>query len=185
MWRISLPVRFSFHFFFFTELECLSVPSSTASFGGRNRKCAEAFIRSGKSFDQLEAEVRYRSLDFDHTTRTISLTPLHSSQLLNGQKLQGTVTAEEIYKFLQGRGRVDACSFSRYPPASASNLLTPPPPPPLLVLSSRSSVLQSLSNLVRRIGSQRTFHRPLIDLPLPTVHTISTKSHRIQIASHL
>ncbi|KAM0753829.1 NAD-dependent glycerol-3-phosphate dehydrogenase [Meredithblackwellia eburnea MCA 4105] len=55
----------------------------TTSFGGRNRKCAEAFIRTGKSFPELEEE------------------------LLNGQKLQGTITAEEIYKFLEGRGRLD------------------------------------------------------------------------------
>ncbi|KAK4052394.1 hypothetical protein OIV83_002196 [Microbotryomycetes sp. JL201] len=55
----------------------------TTSFGGRNRKCAEAFIKSGKSFDELEAE------------------------LLNGQKLQGTLTAKEIYEFLKGRGRLE------------------------------------------------------------------------------
>lgn len=57
-----------------------------ASFGGRNRKCAEAFIRTGKTFPELETE------------------------LLNGQKLQGTVTAEEIFKFLEGRGRLDGCA---------------------------------------------------------------------------
>ncbi|KAF5383891.1 hypothetical protein D9757_007380 [Collybiopsis confluens] len=55
----------------------------TTSFGGRNRKCAEAFIKTGKSFAQLENE------------------------LLKGQKLQGVVTAEEIYKFLQARRRTD------------------------------------------------------------------------------
>lgn len=54
-----------------------------ASFGGRNRKVAQAFVETGKSFDELEVE------------------------LLNGQKLQGTITAEEIFKFLQGRGRLD------------------------------------------------------------------------------
>ncbi len=55
----------------------------TTSFGGRNRKCAEAFIKSGKTFPELEEE------------------------LLNGQKLQGTITAEEIYEFLKGRGRLE------------------------------------------------------------------------------
>lgn len=44
---------------------------------GRNRKCAEAFARGGKSFSQVEAE------------------------LLNGQKLQGTGTAEEVYRILK------------------------------------------------------------------------------------
>jgi glycerol-3-phosphate dehydrogenase (NAD+) len=55
----------------------------TTSFGGRNRKCAEAFIKTGKSFDELEKE------------------------MLNGQKLQGTLTAQEIYTFLKLRNRTD------------------------------------------------------------------------------
>ncbi|BGP57216.1 hypothetical protein JCM8202_005345 [Rhodotorula sphaerocarpa] len=56
----------------------------TTSFGGRNRKCAEAFVRSeGKSFDELEKE------------------------LLNGQRLQGVITTEEIYDFLASRNRLD------------------------------------------------------------------------------
>ncbi|GAA6000638.1 glycerol-3-phosphate dehydrogenase family protein [Rhodotorula paludigena] len=55
----------------------------TTSFGGRNRKCAEAFVTSGKTFDELEAE------------------------LLNGQRLQGVITAEEIYSFLEARGRLE------------------------------------------------------------------------------
>ncbi|BGP50395.1 hypothetical protein JCM10450v2_006314 [Rhodotorula kratochvilovae] len=55
----------------------------TTSFGGRNRKCAEAFVTSGKTFDELEAE------------------------LLNGQRLQGVITAEEIYGFLKARNRLD------------------------------------------------------------------------------
>ncbi|KAJ3351566.1 Glycerol-3-phosphate dehydrogenase [Entophlyctis luteolus] len=48
----------------------------TTCFGGRNRKVAEAHVQTGKSFEQLEAE------------------------LLNGQKLQGTLTAREIYMIL-------------------------------------------------------------------------------------
>lgn len=55
----------------------------TTSFGGRNRKCAEAFVKTGKSFEELEEE------------------------LLDGQKLQGTITTKEIYEFLEARGRVD------------------------------------------------------------------------------
>ncbi|WFD44117.1 glycerol-3-phosphate dehydrogenase (NAD(+)) [Malassezia psittaci] len=50
----------------------------------RNRKCAEAFVKTGKPFHELEAE------------------------LLNGQKLQGTETAREVYQFLKSRKRVDA-----------------------------------------------------------------------------
>lgn len=60
---------------------------SLASFGGRNRKCAEAFIKTGKSFEVLEKE------------------------LLNGQKLQGAVTSDEIYSYLAAKGRLEGCTF--------------------------------------------------------------------------
>ncbi|CAB4440971.1 unnamed protein product [Rhizophagus irregularis] len=52
----------------------------TTCYGGRNRKAAEAFIVTGKSFEQLEKEI------------------------LNGQKLQGTLTAKEIYLVLHRKG---------------------------------------------------------------------------------
>ncbi|KAF8925851.1 NAD-dependent glycerol-3-phosphate dehydrogenase N-terminus-domain-containing protein [Dissophora ornata] len=48
----------------------------TTCAGGRNRKVAEAHVTTGKSFDQLEKE------------------------MLNGQKLQGTSTAEDMYNIL-------------------------------------------------------------------------------------
>lgn len=49
----------------------------TTCFGGRNRKCAEAFVKSGKSWEEIEKE------------------------LLNGQKLQGTLTAAEVFQVLR------------------------------------------------------------------------------------
>merc|ERR1712178_392088 len=51
----------------------------TTCFGGRNRKCAEAFVRAegSKDWDQIEKE------------------------LLGGQKLQGTLTAQEIWPVMQ------------------------------------------------------------------------------------
>jgi len=51
----------------------------TTCFGGRNRKCAEAFVRGkgAKTWETIEKE------------------------LLNGQKLQGTLTAQEIYPVMQ------------------------------------------------------------------------------------
>ncbi|CAD5166448.1 unnamed protein product [Musa acuminata subsp. malaccensis] len=54
----------------------------TTCLGGRNRKVAEAFAKSGgkRSFDELEAE------------------------LLGGQKLQGVSTAKEVYEILSHRG---------------------------------------------------------------------------------
>merc|ERR1711879_225297 len=49
-------------------------------FGGRNRKVSEAFVVTQKSFEELEKE------------------------LLDGQKLQGTLTAQEVHEILEKRG---------------------------------------------------------------------------------
>ncbi|CEG80043.1 Putative Glycerol-3-phosphate dehydrogenase [NAD ] [Rhizopus microsporus] len=51
----------------------------TTCSGGRNRKVAAAFINSGKSIEEVEKE------------------------MLNGQKLQGTTTSQEVYNFLSAR----------------------------------------------------------------------------------
>ena len=53
------------------------------SFGGRNRRIAEAFALTGKPIEVLEAE------------------------LLNGQKLQGPLTAKEVHDVLEEDGRVE------------------------------------------------------------------------------
>lgn len=52
----------------------------TTCYGGRNRKVSEAFVRTGKPLDELEAE------------------------MLNGQKLQGPMTAKEVYNVLKAKG---------------------------------------------------------------------------------
>jgi len=44
---------------------------------GRNRRCGEAFAKTGKSFEALEEE------------------------MLRGQKLQGTLTVEEVHRILK------------------------------------------------------------------------------------
>jgi glycerol-3-phosphate dehydrogenase (NAD+) len=54
----------------------------TTCYGGRNRKVAEAHVLTGKSFEVLEQE------------------------LLNGQKLQGTLTAKEVHQVLEQKGWV-------------------------------------------------------------------------------
>ncbi|KAI8073980.1 glycerol-3-phosphate dehydrogenase [NAD+] [Gongronella butleri] len=56
----------------------------TTCAGGRNRRVAEAFAKTGKPIDVLEKE------------------------LLKGQKLQGTLTALEVHQFLAHRDMVDA-----------------------------------------------------------------------------
>lgn len=63
--------QFALEFFPGTEADTFVQESAgiadliTSCLGGRNRKCAEAFVTTGKPFDQLEKE------------------------MLNGQKLQG------------------------------------------------------------------------------------------------
>uniref|UniRef100_A0A8C9SZA8 Glycerol-3-phosphate dehydrogenase [NAD(+)] n=1 Tax=Scleropages formosus TaxID=113540 RepID=A0A8C9SZA8_SCLFO len=54
----------------------------TTCYGGRNRRVAEAFAKSSKSIEELEAE------------------------MLNGQKLQGPQTSAEIFKILKKRDMV-------------------------------------------------------------------------------
>ncbi|XP_019366764.1 PREDICTED: glycerol-3-phosphate dehydrogenase [NAD(+)], cytoplasmic [Gavialis gangeticus] len=55
----------------------------TTCYGGRNRKVAEAFAKTGKSIEQLEKE------------------------MLNGQKLQGPQTAAELHHILKGKNLVE------------------------------------------------------------------------------
>ena len=107
--RIGLMemMRFSLEFFSnvkpetFTETSAGIADLITTCFGGRNRRCAEAFVKTRKPFHVLEAE------------------------LLNGQKLQGTETAREVHEFLRAHGRVDEfplfkrvyeIAFEGYPP---------------------------------------------------------------------
>ncbi len=55
----------------------------TTCFGGRNRKCAEAFAKGEGSWDEIE------------------------KALLNGQKLQGTLTAQDVMTVLKAKGVVE------------------------------------------------------------------------------
>ena len=71
----------------------------TTCYGGRNRKCAEAFAvesikayESGMDFDSIACEKRWKRIE---------------EELLNGQKLQGTLTSKEVNAVLAGRGTLD------------------------------------------------------------------------------
>ncbi|KAK8865959.1 glycerol-3-phosphate dehydrogenase (NAD(+)) [Kwoniella newhampshirensis] len=90
--RIGLKemTEFCLEFFEGSQAETFSNESAgiadliTTCYGGRNRKCAEEFVKSGQSFEHIERK------------------------LLNGQKLQGTATAEEVNNFLVARKRAHA-----------------------------------------------------------------------------
>ena len=66
----------------------------TTSYGGRNRRCAEAFAKE-RLLEEGDAQItsdkcqeRWQRIEHD---------------LLKGQKLQGTLTAKEVYVSLQSR----------------------------------------------------------------------------------
>ncbi len=59
----------------------------TECYGGRNRRCAEIFVRTGKSWEVIEKEV------------------------LLGQKLQGAVTALRVYELLERDGKISEFPF--------------------------------------------------------------------------
>lgn len=85
--RLGLMEMISFAKSFYKNVETSTFLEScgvadliTTCYGGRNRRVAEAFIVTGKSLEELEAE------------------------MLNGQKLQGPQTALEVNKMLKGEG---------------------------------------------------------------------------------
>ena len=69
----------------------------TTCFGGRNRKCAEAFVRSGKTWDVIEQEYVIYKIVWRSETSVIDCV----FRLLNGQKLQGTWTCKEVYQIIK------------------------------------------------------------------------------------
>lgn len=64
----------------FMEESCGIADIITSSIGGRNRQIAEAMVKEGKHFQELE------------------------KSMLKGQKLQGPETALEVHEFLKARG---------------------------------------------------------------------------------
>ena len=101
--RIGLDEMFDFATWYFpdrnckleTLLESCGVADLIATaYGGRNHKCAVEFVKTGKDFEEIEKE------------------------LLNGQKLQGTIAAREIYELLKIRKAV-----KKYPLLSTIHLI--------------------------------------------------------------
>lgn len=68
----------------------------TTCYGGRNRKCAEAFakFRAGEVY----------STNLNNSNDSQALWERIENTILNGQKLQGTRTVQEVYALLQERG---------------------------------------------------------------------------------
>ncbi|KAI9739575.1 MAG: glycerol-3-phosphate dehydrogenase [Cirrosporium novae-zelandiae] len=73
----------SVHTATFTESSCGVADLITSCNGGRNHRCAKLSIEKGISIDEVEA------------------------QELNGQKLQGTLAAKDVYRFLHNQGMED------------------------------------------------------------------------------
>lgn len=93
----------------FLEESCGVADLITSCLGGRNHRCAKMAAQEGISIDDVEARE------------------------LNGQKLQGTSTAREVYSFLNSRGLADqfplftaVYSMSYSPSLSLSFFLTWP-----------------------------------------------------------
>jgi glycerol-3-phosphate dehydrogenase (NAD+) len=96
----------------FTE-SCGMADLITTCYGGRNRRCAEAFARermvhpgevilNDGTKDDAAAGMPHFSID--HEAECEQKWEKIESDLLNGQKLQGTLTAKEAYLVLESRG---------------------------------------------------------------------------------
>uniref|UniRef100_A0A7S4KFR2 Glycerol-3-phosphate dehydrogenase [NAD(+)] n=1 Tax=Prymnesium polylepis TaxID=72548 RepID=A0A7S4KFR2_9EUKA len=88
--RIGLKETMKFAKMFFKGIKdetfmesCGLADLVTTCFGGRNRKCAEAFARKEGTWDEIEADK------------------------LNGQKLQGTITCKDVMVVLKNKGVED------------------------------------------------------------------------------
>jgi glycerol-3-phosphate dehydrogenase (NAD+) len=92
----------------------------TTCYGGRNRRCAEAFARQRRnshcindSDDEEKKETDgadqiSHHFMIDHEKDCELKWEEIEAELLNGQKLQGTLTAKEVHALLESRGLLSA-----------------------------------------------------------------------------
>jgi len=88
----------------------------TTCYGGRNRRCAEAFAKERLQHDKEQVAATNESNGGAAESSIIPTNPEAfceqkwakiESDLLNGQKLQGTLTAKEVHHVLTSRGMLD------------------------------------------------------------------------------
>jgi len=100
MLRVGLREMARFCHMFFDNVQddtfmqsCGMADLITTCYGGRNRKCAEAFAKKCST-----NRLQLRESACKELWKEIE------ANLLNGQKLQGTLTAEEVHGLLESRG---------------------------------------------------------------------------------
>ena len=103
--RVGLGEMARFCHTFFSDVQddtfmqsCGMADLITTCYGGRNRKCAEAFAREFQNMNPMDVDEK----SCEQTWEIIE------SDLLNGQKLQGTLTAKEVYALLESRELLDS-----------------------------------------------------------------------------
>lgn len=101
--RVGLQEMAKFCHLFFDSVQnntllqsCGMADLITTCYGGRNRKCAEAFAKQALEQEQLLTE-----------TECLSTWSRLEKEMLNGQKLQGTLTCQEAVMVLESRGMLD------------------------------------------------------------------------------
>jgi len=86
----------------------------TTCYGGRNRRCAEAFARQRKNShcmeddDEEKKDSEMLTSEIDHVKDCELKWQEIEADLLNGQKLQGTLTCKEVHALLESRGLLSA-----------------------------------------------------------------------------
>lgn len=80
----------------------------TTCYGGRNRRVSEAFVKTGKVCLVYNLCAAFNSCQFSPLSESnfafvLQSIPDLEAEMLNGQKLQGPITAEEVNVMLKGK----------------------------------------------------------------------------------